>query len=294
MGIGELAAFGTALCWTVTVMSFEAAGRRVGSVPVNFLRLLIGLTFLTAFSLISRGRALPLDAGRHAWIWLSLSGVVGFVLGDLCLFRAFILIGSRITMVIFTLVPPITAVTSWAVLGETLSARTWLGMAVTIAGISLVVLTKPRGEPMRLAHSLGGILLALVGSAGQAVGLVLSKYGMGDMNAFSATQIRIAAAAVSFLLVLPAIGFAGRVRRALSNRTAMGQMTLGAFFGPFLGVSLSLVAVHNVEAGVAATIMAMVPVFLIPPEVLIMGKRVRGLEVLGAFVAVGGVALVSL
>ena len=294
MGTGELAAFGTALCWTVTVISFEAAGRKVGSVPVNFLRLLVGLTFLTLLSLFSRGRLLPLDAGGHAWLWLSISGIVGFVLGDLCLFRAFVTIGSRISMVIFTLVPPITALTSWMVLGEILSPRTWLGMAVTMAGISLVVLTKPRGEPMRLAHPIGGILLALLGSAGQAVGLVLSKYGMGDMNAFSATQIRILAAALTFLIVLPLIGFSGRVRAALSHGRAMAQLSLGAFFGPFLGVSLSLIAVHNVEAGVAATIMAMVPVFLIPPEIFIMGKSVRGLEIVGALVAVGGVALVSL
>ena len=294
MGTGELAAFGTALCWTVTVMSFEAAGRKVGSVPVNFLRLLVGLTFLTLLSLFSRGRLLPLDAGGHAWLWLSISGIVGFVLGDLCLFRAFVTIGSRISMVIFTLVPPITALTSWMVLGEILSPRTWLGMAVTMAGISLVVLTKPRGEPMRLAHPIGGIILALLGSAGQAVGLVLSKYGMGDMNAFSATQIRILAAALTFLIVLPLIGFSGRVRAALSHGRAMAQLSLGAFFGPFLGVSLSLIAVHNVEAGVAATIMAMVPVFLIPPEIFIMGKSVRGLEIVGALVAVGGVALVSL
>lgn len=294
MGTGELAAFGTALCWTVTVMSFEAAGRRVGSVPVNFLRLLVGLAFLTGLSLVRTGSASPAGADGHAWIWLSASGVVGFVLGDLCLFRAFVLIGSRISMVIFTLVPPITALTGWAVLGETLSLRTWLGMAVTIAGISLVVLTKPRGRRMRLAHPVGGILLAFLGSAGQAVGLVLSKYGMGGMNPFSATQIRIAAAAVTFLLVLPMIGFTRRVRAALRDRRAMGQLSLGAFFGPFLGVSLSLLAVRNVEAGVAATIMAMVPVFLIPPEVLLMGKRVRTPEVVGAFVAVGGVALVSL
>jgi len=74
----------------------------------------------------------------------------------------------------------------------------------------------------------------------------------------------------------------------------MKFLTLGSFFGPFLGVSLSLVAIRLIEVGVASTIMAMVPVFVILPEILIMGKKVRLLEVLGAVVVIAGVGLVSL
>ncbi len=292
---GELAALGTALCWTVTVMAFEAAGRRIGSFHVNYLRLLVGLCFLTLYSTLFRGLPLPTDASQHVWLWMSLSGIVGFVIGDLCLFRAFVLIGSRVTMVIFALVPPMSALVSWAFLGEELSVRVWLAMAVTVAGICMVVLVRDGGRGrMRLSPPLGGMLLALAGAGGQALGFVLSKHGMGDYDRFAATQIRIIAASASFLLLIPLMGEGRRMLAAVRDRRAVWTLTLGAFFGPFLGVSLSLVAIGGTEVGVATTIMAMVPVFIILPEVLLLGRSVRPAEVLGALVAVGGIALLSL
>lgn len=292
---GEIAALGTALCWTVTVMSFEAAGRRIGALPVNFIRLLFALVFLTLYSLIFRDMPLPLDAGGHAWLWLALSGIVGFVIGDLCLFRSFILVGGRVAMVIFSLVPPMTAIFGWAVLGEILSVRAWIGMMVTVAGISLVVLTRDKGDgKVRLSHPLKGILLAFLGAVGQAAGLVLSKHGMGDFDPFASTQIRILAAAVAFLFVIPVAGMSHRIKSGFLNPGALKFVLLGAFFGPFLGVSLSLLAIKHVQTGIASTIMALVPVFAIAPEVFILKRKVRPIEILGAFVAVGGVALLSL
>lgn len=290
---GELAALGTALCWTVTVMSFEAAGKRVGALAVNILRLFGGLLFLTVFGIITRGAPLPLDATGSQWFWLGLSGVIGFVVGDLCLFRAFILIGSRITMVIFALVPPVTALTGWLLLGEILTLQQWLGITLTVTGICMVILIKESSR-MKLAHPMKGVLLAMGGTLGQAAGLVLSKHGLGGYDAFAATQIRIISAIAAFAVIVPVSGLTGSIKSAMNNRQAMGFTSLGAFFGPFLGVSLSLVAVSLIEVGVASTIMAMVPVFIIFPEVAFMKKRLRPLEVAGAVVAVVGVALVSL
>jgi drug/metabolite transporter (DMT)-like permease len=66
---------------------------------------------------------------------------------------------------------------------------------------------------------------------------------------------------------------------------------LGAFFGPFLGVSFSLIAIKYTEAGIASTIMALVPVFIIIPAVVIYKQKVTLPEILGAIVSVGGVAL---
>jgi drug/metabolite transporter (DMT)-like permease len=293
MSPGELAAFGTAACWTVTVMAFEAAGRRIGSLPVNILRLLLGLLFLTVWTTATGGRLLPTDAPLSTWLWMGLSGLVGFVLGDLCLFRAFVLIGGRVTMILYSLVPPMSALAGWLLLGENLPPVVWLAMAVTLAGVCMVILVKGDGR-MVLAHPVRGILLALAGSLGQALGLVISKHGMGDLGMFQATQIRILAATAAFLILIPLLRQTGRIRGALRNRRAMGIVLLGSFFGPFLGVSLSLAAIRGMEIGVAATIMSMVPVFILLPEVLFLKKRIRPLEVVGAFIAVGGIALLTL
>jgi drug/metabolite transporter (DMT)-like permease len=292
---GEFAALAVAVFWTITALAFESASKKVGSLPVNWIRLVIGFVFLTVFTGLHRGMFLPLDAGRHAWIWLSLSGFVGFVLGDLFLFRSFVLIGSRISMLIMALSPPITAVLGWIVLGERLSALSFTGMTLTLAGIALVVIDRPSGEkPIRLAHPVAGVLFAFGGAAGQAAGLVLSKIGMRDYSPFAATQIRIITGILGFAALLTVRGSWGRTFFALRHPRAMALMTTGAFFGPFLGVSFSLFSVQHTAAGIASTIMATVPVLIIPPAVIFMKEKITIREVTGALIAIGGVALLFL
>lgn len=294
---GEIAALLTALFWTVTAMAFEAAGKRVGALALNLIRLVMGFVFLSLYSWIRRGMILPVDANEYQWFWLLMSGIIGFVLGDLFLFRAFIIIGARISMLIMSLVPPITALIAWLTLGEVMSLKEFGGMFITIVGIALVMLSrrkgvdgssKIKGKP---TQALLGLILALGGAVGQAAGLVLSKKGMGDYDAFAATQIRIIAGIAGFIVVVSLMRRWTNVRAGLKNAAAMKRMALGSFTGPFLGVSFSLLAIQNTNAGVAATIMAIVPVLIIPPVIIINKEKVTPIEVLGAFLSVGGVAV---
>ena len=289
---GEIAALATACCWTVTSLAFTAAGLRVGSLAVNLIRLVPALLLLSLYSWLVRGVAFPVDASAHAWLWLSVSGLVGFTVGDLCLFRAFVLVGARVAMLLMALVPPITTVLGLLVMGEMLSPRQLLGMVLTVVGVSSVVLERRPDAGGRLQRlPTAGILLGLGGAAGQALGLVLSKVGMGAYDAFAATQIRVVAGLVGFALVFTVIGWWPRVKVALADRRAMVSTGVGSFFGPFLGVSLSLVAVKYTHAGVAATLMSLVPVLIIPASVLLLGEKVSRMAVLGALVAVTGTAL---
>ena len=289
---GEIAALATACCWTVTALAFEAAGRRVGSLAVNLIRLVPGFLLLTVYCWLVRGVAFPVDASAHAWLWLSVSGLVGFTVGDLCLLRGFVLVGARVSMLLMALVPPITTVLGLVIMGEVLSARELLGMFLTVVGVSSVVLERRPDQAGRLQRlPVGGILLGFGGAVGQSLGLVLSKVGMGSYDAFAATQIRVIAGIVGFAIVFTAIGWWPRVRAALDDRRAMAATGFGAVFGPFLGVALSLVAVKYTHAGVAATIMSLVPVLIIPASVLLFRERVSRLAVAGAVVAVTGSAL---
>ncbi|HOC42682.1 MAG TPA: DMT family transporter [Thermoanaerobaculales bacterium] len=289
---GELAALATACCWTTSALAFEAAGRRVGSLALNLIRLVPAALLLAAYSWVVRGVAFPVDASAHAWLWLSLSGLVGFTVGDLCLFRAFVRVGARVSMLLMATVPPITTLLGLLIMDEVLSPRQLLGMALAVAGVSSVVLERrpdAAGRPQRLPAD--GILLGLGGAVGQSLGLVLSKVGMGSYDAFAATQIRVLAGIAGLAVVFTVIGWWPRVKIALADRPAMLPTGIGAFFGPFLGVSLSLVAIKYAFAGVAATLMALVPVLIIPASVLVFGERVSRTAVLGAVVAVAGGAL---
>lgn len=298
---GQLAALGAASCWALTALAFEAAGRRIGSLPANLLRLPVAFLFLTAACWVTRGQPLPVDASRHAWIGLTLSGLVGYSFGDLCLYRAYVLIGPRLSSLMMSLAPVLAAVISWLALGETLSGRDLLGMALTLGGIVWAVLerrqsSEPSG-PAGLPHhrpSPFGLALGFGGALGQAGGLVLSKWGMGSYHPMAANQIRVLAGFVGFAAIFTVLGMWPRVGAALRDVRAVGLASLGAFFGPFLGVSLSLVAIHATATGVAASIMATTPILIIPLVVVLRGERVGIGGLGGAVLAVAGVALLFL
>lgn len=295
---GEIAGLLTAVFWTVTSMAFESAGKKVGSLAVNLIRLVMAFFFIGIYSYIARGFFFPTDATFYQWKWLAISGIIGFVIGDLLLFQAFVVVGARISMLMMSLAPPFTAFIGWLILDEVLSAQNWIGMAVTMTGIVIVILKRGRSEQngvrkrrLQSSYSLPGILLAIGGAMGQATGLVFSKLGMGDYDAFSASQIRVLAGIAGFSILFFFIKRWPRVWSALKHSSAMKRITLGAFFGPFLGVSFSLLAVQHTETGIAATLMAIVPVLIIAPAIIIFKEKVNWKEILGAVITVAGVAL---
>lgn len=295
---GELAALVTAIFWTITALAFESAGKKVGSLSVNIIRLSLAFIYLGVLSLIMEGHVLPMGASTHNWVWLSISGLVGFVLGDLFLFQAYVVVGARISMLIMSLAPPIAAITGWLMMGETMNPKGIAGMVITFFGISITILAKRGGEPrngllssIHFRYPIKGILLALGGAAGQGIGLVLSKYGIEDYSPFAATQIRVITGIIGFLIVITYMGFWPRVRSAVANISAMKRMSVGAFFGPFLGVSFSLLAIKYTSSGVASTIISIVPVLIIVPSVFIMKEKITWIEVIGAIIAVCGVSL---
>jgi drug/metabolite transporter (DMT)-like permease len=295
--LGQLAALGTALCWTVTSLSFEAAGRRVGSLQVNLIRLIFAFLMFTAFGAIFHGRLLPLDAGSHVWIWLLLSGLVGFVIGDMFLFQAFVDVGARTAMLVYSSVPPMTALLGWIILGEHLTVVQLLAMGLTVAGIMTVTTARvPATDdaPVRRPHRARGIWFAVVGALGQAAGLVLSRYGAPSYDPFGATQIRTIAGVIGFAALFALSGRWRRIGGALQDRSALRHILRGSFFGPFLGVSLGLLAAQRAGTGVASTIIATVPVLLIPVSIVLFHEKVTPREALGAIVAVAGVALLFL
>jgi drug/metabolite transporter (DMT)-like permease len=290
--LGEFAALLTAFFWTVTSLSFESASHKVGSLSVNIIRLVIGLTFLSIFNLLRRGLVLPTDASLDNWIWLTLSGLVGFVFGDLFLFKSYTIIGSRFSMLIMTLVPPVTTFFSWIILGEKLKLFHFLGMTLTFAGIAMAIFSRSgKGEKLSLKLAPKGILFAVGGAVGQALGLVLSKLGMGDYDPFAATQIRVIAGIFGFTILVTILSRWKQIFNATKNRNAIAAISLGAFFGPFLGVSFSLISVKYTEAGIASTIMALVPVIIIAPAVFMYKQKVTVPELIGAIISVGGVAV---
>jgi drug/metabolite transporter (DMT)-like permease len=289
---GEFAALLVAFFWSITALSFEAASRKVGSLPVNIIRLVIALAFLSLLNIIIRGLWLPTDASLHNWIWLSVSGLIGFVLGDFFLLKSFSIIGSWFAMLIMTLAPPMAALFGYFLLKEHLSTMSLAGIIITMTGIIIAMFRRDKeNRKMTVSKPIIGLLYAFIGALGQALGIVFSKYGMQQYNPFAATQIRIMVGIIGLVILITILGKWKAVQVAMVDRKAMITISVGSFFGPFLGVSFSLVAIRYTSTGVASTIMALVPIFLIPPSVWLFKHKVTTREIIGTIVSLGGVAL---
>ena len=298
---GKLLALSAALCWTISTVAFTNAGKRIGSLPVNVIRMVLAIALLTLFEGLTRGQWIPATAGPRAWLWLSLSGFIGFFVGDLFLFKAMTVIGSRLSSLVMSLAPPTAAVVGWLWIGETMELRSLIGMAVTISGVSWVVMEQqsdPNGVTTR--PSLSGLLYALVGAMGQGVGVVMAKAAFtplpgadaeGIPGVMEASLIRALAGTVGFIALISWWRRWPSIFRACRRARPMTITSIGAFAGPFLGVALLMQSIQTIPTGVAQTIVAIVPVLILPFVIVVERERVSGRAAVGALIAVAGVAL---
>ncbi len=292
-GIGELAAFGTAICWTVSALFFTRASSLIGGVTVNHARVILALPFMVGIHLVTCGRGFPVDVESYRWGWLALSGVIGLVLGDSFLFNAFALIGPRLALLIMSLVPILSTTAAWIFLRERLLPLELTGVLIAVAGIGWVVMERGNGQdagrPKRYAR---GVIFAVAGALGQALGLVAAKKGMaGDFPAISATLIRMVAAAATMWGVSLLSGRAPRIIRAIFTREALAPLFGAIIVGAALGIWLSLVSIQYSRLGVAATIMALPPVLILPLAYWQLNERVSPRAILGTVVAFIGIAV---
>lgn len=306
---GVAAAFGTAFCWAMTALFFSAASRRIGQFAVNQIRLVQACVLLGIACLVA-GAFAPVPAIQL--VLLALSGLIGLTLGDAALFLSLQIIGPRRGSLIMALVPGFAAVLMIPLLGETLSWVGVVGMVVTIAGVMWVVLE--RGQPGEIEGKAWlGVVMGVLGALGQAAGLIFSKAGLGMrgagglLNSMSGitpenvvvvsplygTLVRMLAGTVLLVAWCVFVGRLGETLRKLKDKRGLAQTSAGAFFGPFVGVTLSLAAVAWTNTAVAATIMAISPVLVIPVVAIVYKQKVTYRAVLGAVVAIAGVAVLT-
>ena len=299
--IGEAAAVVTATLWTFNTLLFTSASKKLGPLNVNAYRIIMAIGFLAAAHIILLGTLIPNASNEH-WLWLGISGIIGLGIGDFGLFSAFVTLGPRRTVLIMALSPIFASIGAYILTGETISATAIIGISVTLAGIIIVILEREdRSGEQAVTNSLKtrGLALALVGAIGQGIGLAFSKKGISldpnaPINPLSATLMRMVFAAIFVWISLTVVGKLPELRRAPSDKTGMKHTAAAAFIGPFLGVTLSMVAVTFTEAGIAQTLMSLMPVMIIPVVWVLNKQRTSWRGVLGALIAVVGVAIIFL
>ncbi|MBN2413559.1 DMT family transporter [candidate division KSB1 bacterium] len=292
--IGEIAALTGAFFWGICAIMFETAGKRIGTYATNLIRIILACLFLCFTLFLTTGQFFPVDASRNNFLWLGISGIIGLVIGDGALFKSLVILGSRRATLILSLAPPITVVIAWFFLGEKLGLLAIAGIIITVWGIFWVVNEKNVSEATN-GSKLKGIIYGLIGALGQAVGLVFAKQGLSDdILPLAATILRMAPSALVLGVMGLVSGNGTRIINALKNNRALLATLGGAIFGPFLGVWLSVVAVKHTETGIASTLLATVPILILPMVIIVHKTRPSFRAVVGSFIAVFGIALLFL
>ncbi|HLA43040.1 MAG TPA: DMT family transporter [Aggregatilineales bacterium] len=298
---GELAALATAFAWSFTSIAFTLSGRLVGPAVVNRSRLLMALIIISVFHWITRGEAIPIHAEPIRWFWLGLSGIIGYIIGDALLFQAFVMIGARLSMLIMALAPVISVILGWRFLDETLTGEQLLGIGLAIGGVIWVVTDRSPAngtvqQDKGTRFYVIGLLCALGGALGQAVGLIASRQGVeGDFSPISGNLIRLLiASSVIWAFAIANRQVTGDVRKLREQPRAAGYITFGAFVGPFIGVTLSLIAVQHTEIGIASTLMGLTPIFLLPIGYIAFKENIGIRAIVGTVMAVAGTAIIFL
>lgn len=325
MYTGELISLGVACSWTITALFAEVASKRIGSLPLNVTRMAISLALLALILWATTGLPYPQFTDGRTWLWLCASGVVGYVFGDYCLFNSYIHIGSRFGQLFMTLSAPTAALVGRLLLGEQMSVMAFAGMFVTLFGIGFTILAKKddkNQKGLKLRLPLKGILFAIGAGVGQGCGLVLSKVGMEcyeesitaagitDMTQyvasdawlglplstvmpFASTMIRGLMGIIGFSIALLCFSPNGgrQLVNAVKDTKSMACALCSSFFGPCVGVSLSLMATLYTSTGIAQTIMSLTPILIIAPAAILFHQKVTIREVIGAVISVAGVCL---
>ena len=290
--VGEISAVATAFCWSVTSYAFTSATRKVGALQVNIDRMILASFILFTIVLVF-GFSLTLTFNQVSN--LILSGVLGLVLGDSFLFKSFQLIGARLGIIIMALVPALSTVLAYFFLDEVIAYIGLLGMILTIAGILTVVLEKNNTKKNYLAFNKLGIFYGFLGALGQASGLIFAKFAFegGELNGFSASFIRLFSAS---LIILPLAATFRRYKNPFriypQNYSVTKSMFIGTVFGPVLGITLSLIAIEHAKVGIASTLMATMPVIMLPISGFYFKEKFGWKAIVGAMVAVTGTAII--
>ena len=293
---GEIASLLTALFWSLSAMAWSLAGRRVGSVAVTTIRAALAAVILAVLFRIAYGSWWPGDLGRSAVWYFVWSGVLGAGVGDLLLFRSFLLIGPRVGMLVMSLSPIFAALIAWTTpLHETLGGRAVAGIVMTVAGVAWVVGARQGDDAWKppAGGFRAGVLLALGGTLCIALGFVLARMGFAATAdspgaAVGATYVRLVSATTCCLAALPLLGQTRGTVRAFRDRRAMAIIVVGTLIGPVVGIWLSMVAIQWAPAGVVTALLSTAPILMIPITWLAYGDRPTARSIGGTLLAVAG------
>lgn len=287
---GEFFALFTAISWTFSSLTFGKISKEYDTQVANFLRVTIG-TIMVGFVCLfgSRHLFLPTDVTWENLKIISLSGFIGMFLGDLFLFKAYNMIGARVTMLIMALSPIIVSIIDFLFLGVSLFPIQIFAILITCLGIILVIF-KTEDKKISLGFSVKGLFYAFLATLGQSLGVILTKLGSTTYDSLATSQIRLGVAIFFFGAVVLYEKKAKETIKMITSKRALSLLLIGTFFSVF-GIAALIEAFKSANASIASTISSTSPIIMIPCSILFYKEKIRKNEIIGAIISVVGLSI---
>jgi drug/metabolite transporter (DMT)-like permease len=287
---GALCALGSAAMWAVNSLIVRTLDRALGSVAINAIRTTVGGLGLLAVLMLVRGPGAFAAVSPAGFALLAVSIILAIALGDTVFFESTRRIGLARGMTVAATYPGLAALLAAAFLDEPLTPRLGAGLLLTLGGVVLIVAGRggPALEPRGWWIGVGAASLA---SVAWAVSTIFLKAPLAEMDVVTAQAIRLPIAGALLFATPWARGslreLQGGDRSVLVRMAALSALTA-------LSSVLFVAGVKHGGVAVATVLSSTAPLFAIPLGLLFLGERLRLLSLLGALVAVAGVAVLQL
>ncbi len=293
------AAFLAALCFALSAVVAHRTTRLVGIWAANFARLWLAAAMLAiwahGFGGGLRGAGLPVFV---------VSGMVGFGLGDLGLFAALPLLGSRLTaLMVQCLAAPLAALLEWLWLGTRLDAPELVCGGAILLGVGIAVAPERRSVATltgTTADRNRGLRFGVVAALGQAGGAVISRKAHALSRAAGYHVDGGTAAYQRVLGGLVVISIAYFLSRRRTGRMPLAQwnaawpwVIANSLAGAVIGVSCYQLALSTTPSAIVMPIVALTPLLVIPLAYFTEHERPGTRSLLGGAVAVAATATLA-
>ena len=284
--MGESLALAAAFGWVGSSVFLERASKETGTLAVNLIRLIIALLFLGVITYVKRGLVLPLDVTKESLKFLSISGLFGLFLGDFFLYKSYIKIGPRITLLVMIFSPVAVSILSFFILGEKIEGFKVLGMLLTIIGIAIVILKKKNDKEF----SKVGFIYALLAMLGESLGIIFTRLGSIEYDSFATIQVRTIPAILAFIVYISLKKEWSNIKEGIVNKKGMIYIVLGTIVAT-LGVTALVEAMKYANVGIVSTLAATSPILIIPISIIFFKEKVSILEGIGALISFVGITI---
>ncbi|MBI4803546.1 MAG: DMT family transporter [Elusimicrobia bacterium] len=285
--LGSSAALLSAAAWALSSILFRRLGEQASPSGMNLGKCILGSVALGAIILVIGMKPVP----TGDFVFLGLSGLLGIALGDTLFFTALMNLGPRLALLLGALGPVFTVIMAVIFLGERPSLPAWAGIVATIAGVNWVMWESVPKEAEGRSHKLAGIKFGVLSIFCNAAGIILAKVGVSSVSALDGTFIRFLWGMAGLLV---AGGFSGKLKSWLapfSDRKTIKLLLSAVFVAIFGGFWLFLVALKHIDASIAVVLNETAPLFVLPLAFFMLKEKISPRSVIGAAVAVAGVAL---